>query len=580
MLFPAKPLRRGDREFAPLGPDLASLSGRCQMVVAEPDDAGCSNNDALDDIEDMTAPADSVRPPRGVARRVRRTKEAVEVPDATSLVPGVQSIYVKTYGCSHNHSDSEYMCGLLAQYGYTLVGEAQRQDADLWLINTCTVKNPSQEHMQTDIGRGQGLGKPVVVAGCVSQGDPELKALEGLSIVGVQQLERVVEVVQETLRGNTVQLLERRERPSLDLPKVRRNRYVEIIPCNTGCLGSCTYCKTVHARGRLGSYEPAALVSAGNPLQPCDRPPLTTRPPAAQGVAAALRPRRGRARGVAHLRGHRRLWARHRLLDAPHAQPPAGGATRRGHAPRRHDQPAVHARAPAGHLRAAAPPALLRIPARCASQRTATHRNTPRTATHDAPKHAPATGIPRAACAVSKSHPSCHTLPPQCRCSRARTRCSRRCGASTAWRTSCAWRTSSSPRCLTAPYSPLQLLAAPCSPLQPLTAPHSPCQPLTAPASPCQPLPVPSSPFQPHTTPYHPLPSLRFPSSRSPPTSSPASPERATKTIRRPCGWCASTSSPSSTSLSSTRAPARPRPRCDAWPRTSSRRAPLATCDM
>ena len=161
----------------------------------------------MDDIEDMAAPGDTARPPRGVARRVRRGREeeavgeAVEVPDPTSVVPGVQSVYVKTYGCSHNHSDSEYMCGLLAQYGYSLVGEAQRQHADLWLINTCTVKNPSQEHMQTDISRGQALGKPVVVAGCVSQGDPDLKFLSGLSIVGVQQLERVVEVVQETLKG-------------------------------------------------------------------------------------------------------------------------------------------------------------------------------------------------------------------------------------------------------------------------------------------------------------------------------------------------------------------------------------------
>ena len=164
--------------------------------------AACAIENALDDIEDMQTPADTDRPPRGVARRVRRSEAAAE--EAPSQVPGTQTIYVKTYGCSHNHSDSEYMCGLLAQYGYSLVGEAQRQDADLWLINTCTVKNPSQEHMQTDIGRGQALGKPVVVAGCVSQGDPELKFLTGLSIVGVQQLERVVEVVQETLKGGAL----------------------------------------------------------------------------------------------------------------------------------------------------------------------------------------------------------------------------------------------------------------------------------------------------------------------------------------------------------------------------------------
>lgn len=37
---------------------------------------------------------------------------------------------------------------------------------------------------------------------------------------------------------------------------------IDIIPINTGCLGSCTYCKTKHARGKLGSYEVAEIVKA------------------------------------------------------------------------------------------------------------------------------------------------------------------------------------------------------------------------------------------------------------------------------------------------------------------------------
>ena len=48
--------------------------------------------------------------------------------------------------------------------------------------------------------------------------------------------------------------------PKLDLPKVRRNERVEIIPLSTGCLGQCTYCKTKHARGELGSYEIEAII--------------------------------------------------------------------------------------------------------------------------------------------------------------------------------------------------------------------------------------------------------------------------------------------------------------------------------
>lgn len=55
------------------------------------------------------------------------------------------------------------------------------------------------------------------------------------------------------------------------LLQVRKNRHVEIVPLSTGCLGACTYCKTKHARGHLGSYRPEAIVkrvaaAAADPL--------------------------------------------------------------------------------------------------------------------------------------------------------------------------------------------------------------------------------------------------------------------------------------------------------------------------
>jgi len=43
--------------------------------------------------------------------------------------------------------------------------------------------------------------------------------------------------------------------------QVRRNRHVEILLLSTGCLGACTYCKTKHARGELGSYALPELVA-------------------------------------------------------------------------------------------------------------------------------------------------------------------------------------------------------------------------------------------------------------------------------------------------------------------------------
>uniref|UniRef100_A0A453C0F3 Uncharacterized protein n=1 Tax=Aegilops tauschii subsp. strangulata TaxID=200361 RepID=A0A453C0F3_AEGTS len=178
-----------------------------------------------------------------------------------SPMPGSQAprtIYVKTFGCSHNQSDSEYMSGQLSAFGYAITEEPE--GADLWLINTCTVKNPSQSAMSTLISKCKTANKPLVVAGCVPQGSRDLKELEGISIIGVQQIDRVVEVVEETLKGHEVRLLSRKTLPSLDLPKVRKNKFIEILPINVGCLGACTYCKTKHARGHLGSYSIDSLV--------------------------------------------------------------------------------------------------------------------------------------------------------------------------------------------------------------------------------------------------------------------------------------------------------------------------------
>ena len=52
--------------------------------------------------------------------------------------------------------------------------------------------------------KGKDANKHVVLAGCVPQGAPQQAYIKGLSVIGVQQIDRVVEVVEETLKGNTL----------------------------------------------------------------------------------------------------------------------------------------------------------------------------------------------------------------------------------------------------------------------------------------------------------------------------------------------------------------------------------------
>ncbi|KAK9839714.1 hypothetical protein WJX81_008306 [Elliptochloris bilobata] len=210
----------------------------------------------MEDIEDLSVEAIG----DGTEHARSSTISVVAKANVRAECSAMAKVWVKSYGCSHNLSDGEYIAGQLQSYGYRLVADGERDAADLWLVNSCTVKNPSQAAMAGLLARGRALGKALVVSGCVPQGSRNAPDLQGLSLLGVTQIDRVVEAVEETLKGHTIQLLSRKALPRLDLPKVRRNAHVEILPLSTGCLGACTYCKTRHARGALGSYALPALV--------------------------------------------------------------------------------------------------------------------------------------------------------------------------------------------------------------------------------------------------------------------------------------------------------------------------------
>lgn len=101
-------------------------------------------------------------------RRISRKQEPQETPQPSilsSIIPGTQTIYVKTWGCTHNSSDAEYMAGQLATQGYNLTDDKLK--ADLWLLNSCTVKSPAEAQFRNEIEKGRKWGKHIVVAGYV-----------------------------------------------------------------------------------------------------------------------------------------------------------------------------------------------------------------------------------------------------------------------------------------------------------------------------------------------------------------------------------------------------------------------------
>ncbi len=183
------------------------------------------------------------RAERGQREETGKGKKEMPTPGAGKgaieghFLPGRASVYIKTWGCSHNNSDGEYMAGQLAAEGYTVTDE--KESANVWILNSCTVKNPSQDVFINQVREGSKRGVKVVVAGCVPQGERKNPELKNLSMIGVQQIDRVVEVVEQAIQGNVVRLTSTKK-SAVTFDGWHPFHYVVLVFSYTACSSGCS----------------------------------------------------------------------------------------------------------------------------------------------------------------------------------------------------------------------------------------------------------------------------------------------------------------------------------------------------
>ena len=179
---------------------------------------------------------------------------------------------IETFGCQMNFHDSERMAGLLEQAGYQPTDDDG--DADVIVINTCSVRERAEEKLFTRLGEIRQMGveqgqRPVVaVAGCVAQqeGSRILQRSTAVDvIIGTQNLKRLPMLVNRAVA-------EPRSRPTVDLDPIedisfplgiaRRSdpvkAYITIIE---GCNEFCSFCVVPYTRGNE-RMRPAADIIA------------------------------------------------------------------------------------------------------------------------------------------------------------------------------------------------------------------------------------------------------------------------------------------------------------------------------
>ena len=179
-------------------------------------------------------------------------------------------LYIHTIGCQMNVYDSEHMAMNLASLGYTPA--LSSEDADLIIVNTCSVRDKAEQKAFSILGRLEGLkrrrpGLIVGVAGCVAQQEGErifTRAPHVDIVIGTRAVERlpahVLKVAAERCRVVDLELTSGLESPDEALPAAGGPGVSRFVTIMRGCDNFCSYCVVPHVRGREVSRPPESIV--------------------------------------------------------------------------------------------------------------------------------------------------------------------------------------------------------------------------------------------------------------------------------------------------------------------------------
>lgn len=170
-------------------------------------------------------------------------------------------VFIKSYGCSTNLSDSEVLAGCVIKAGDTLVETLE--SADIVIVNTCAVKGPTENRILSFL-KTIPPNKKMIITGCLPMINLKriIKEVRFNAVTGPASGNNIVKILAQLSESKQIINLKNAElaKPSLNLPRVRVNPVIGIVPINYGCLGSCAYCCVVSARGALRSYAISEII--------------------------------------------------------------------------------------------------------------------------------------------------------------------------------------------------------------------------------------------------------------------------------------------------------------------------------
>lgn len=186
-----------------------------------------------------------------------------------------RKLYIESYGCQMNFSDSEIVASILAKEGFNTTQELA--EADLVLVNTCSIREKAEQTVRKRLEKFNAVKKTnpnmkVGVLGCMAE-RLKSKFLEEEKIVdmvvGPDAYKDLPNLIQEIDEGrNAVNVILSKDETYGDVAPVRLNSngVTAFVSITRGCDNMCTFCVVPFTRGRERSRNPQSILEEVNDL--------------------------------------------------------------------------------------------------------------------------------------------------------------------------------------------------------------------------------------------------------------------------------------------------------------------------
>jgi len=160
------------------------------------------------------------------------------------------NFYIKTYGCSSNFADSNFIVELLLKNNYK---ESAINTAEFVLINSCTVKGPTASKIKDFISKIKQNKQNIIILGCLPSDKKFVSEFKEYSMISPYNIDLILDAFEKiTLSKKPIKLLTPK---ILDKTLFSYNtKNIAIVQPLIGCLGNCTFCKTKLAKPLFYSY--------------------------------------------------------------------------------------------------------------------------------------------------------------------------------------------------------------------------------------------------------------------------------------------------------------------------------------